>query len=841
MSFERVHRSKSQTPQTSWSTSQFAPRPFPVQEPKRPPTQEELENQAFQQNKFEATGLQLKEKYGTITPVEQERLGMLQAKMDSFWAQRMERTKAQPNLLEILIRNAQSTQANEQANESTAPVQPKLTIGQPNDQYEQEADRVAEQVMSMAPPATPNIQRQTEEEQEEVQTKPLVETIMPIVQRQEALEEDEPIQAKCESCEAEEQVQRSPDGVPQVQADLENRLNASKGGGSPLPDEVRSFMEPRFKSDFSPIRVHTGDEAVQMNQELSAQAFTHKQDIYFGAGKAPGKDALTAHELTHTVQQTDSSLINPLLQQTALVLSEDKQALQSEAYANEPRLQDAFRNNPPMSYGETGKPVALVQKGLIEAGFSMPLSTKKPMILEDGTILPDGIFGSETFSKVKQFQRAFKKDVDGIVGKQTLGELDDLAAQITPNTPPTATPPIEQSDHLRNWPTLLEYAKRDENQHIQVDSRGDKNEASARKSLEGGAKPLIIPDTGQIPEYSKEQQDIVTQIEKNRKAKNSLLTDKNISVTASGQQKRPPYKGYSYGGKGTIRPSSLAEKEPLPQPGTTKGFTSRQIDEALFQEIGSEGGNSAIQTRDNAIFSWGTGLAHGKKQKGSLENFVLELFRIDPEVRDILLNVGIDCTQNGTWLFVNTTTGLIESGDDALQLLRFDREMLSVFISIAESKELAKSNNKTRQQNVGDAQWKAAKDHPAYKVKPEAKDNWTDINTIRFVSHCVYWGAKAQWEDFLGTGGDYRAAMRREVELLQHNTSFTRSDPVTGAVIVNSVGAGGNTPAATILNMADKYAINTGIVVGVSLVEPLDNSFIYFEKGKKGEFYRLSR
>jgi hypothetical protein len=122
---------------------------------------------------------------------------MLQAKMDSFSAQRMEQAKAQPNILEILIRNAQSTQATE----PVAPVQPKLTVGQPNDQYEQEADQVAEQVMSMAPPATPNIQRQAEAE--EVQTKPLVETITPIVQRQEALEEDEPIQANCESCEAE--------------------------------------------------------------------------------------------------------------------------------------------------------------------------------------------------------------------------------------------------------------------------------------------------------------------------------------------------------------------------------------------------------------------------------------------------------------------------------------------------------------------------------------------------------------------------------------------------------------------------------------------------------------
>lgn len=119
MSFECVHRSKSQSPQSSSSTSQFAPRPFPVQEPQRPPTQEDIENEAFQQNKFEAFGLQLKEKHGTIIPVEQERLGVLQAKMDGFWVQRMERAKAQPNLLEILIRNSQATQTTE----SQAPVQ----------------------------------------------------------------------------------------------------------------------------------------------------------------------------------------------------------------------------------------------------------------------------------------------------------------------------------------------------------------------------------------------------------------------------------------------------------------------------------------------------------------------------------------------------------------------------------------------------------------------------------------------------------------------------------------------------------------------------------------------
>lgn len=341
MTFQRVHQSRSQSPQVSSSRSQFAPRPFPVQKPKRPPTQEKLENHAFNQDKFEATGLQLKEKYGTITPIEQERLGMLQAKMDSFWAQRMERAKAQPNLLEILIRNAQSTQITEPA----VPVQPKLTIGQPNDQYEQEADRVAEQVMSMSPPATPNIQSQAEEEQEEVQTKPLLETtITPIVQPQEEVDDEESIQAKCEACKQEEKIQRSSIGIGQTQSNLESRLNASKGGGSPLSDEVRSFMEPRFGTNFEDVRVHTGSEAAQMNRELNAQAFTHKQNVYFGAGKDPGKAALTAHELTHVVQQAggvQTKLIQntPNLQQKCSAREKEDAPLSRKADSNIPLIQ----------------------------------------------------------------------------------------------------------------------------------------------------------------------------------------------------------------------------------------------------------------------------------------------------------------------------------------------------------------------------------------------------------------------------------------------------------------------------------------------------------------------
>ena len=73
---------------------------------------------------------------------------------------------------------------------------------------------------------------------------------------------------------------------------------------NPLSDDVRSFMEPRFGADFSNVKVHTDGKAVQMARNVGAQAFAYGSDVYFGAGKSPGNNELTAHELTHVVQQT---------------------------------------------------------------------------------------------------------------------------------------------------------------------------------------------------------------------------------------------------------------------------------------------------------------------------------------------------------------------------------------------------------------------------------------------------------------------------------------------------------------------------------------------------------
>ncbi|MBN4002719.1 MAG: DUF4157 domain-containing protein [Nostoc sp. LPT] len=169
--------------------------------------------------------------------------------------------------------------------------QARISISSPTDPDEQEADSMAHRVMRVAVPEPP-------------------------AGIDESIAQDV-LQPKYIAREKEEELQMQPllqplvnDGGFEVDNNLESQLTNTKGGGSPLADEVRSFMEPRFGNDFSQVRVHTDSTAVQMNRDLGAQAFTHGSDIYYSAGKNPAKDELTAHELTHVVQQTGAKQQN---------------------------------------------------------------------------------------------------------------------------------------------------------------------------------------------------------------------------------------------------------------------------------------------------------------------------------------------------------------------------------------------------------------------------------------------------------------------------------------------------------------------------------------------------
>lgn len=175
--------------------------------------------------------------------------------------------------------------------------QAKLTINQPGDKYEQEADAMAEKVVSQS--LTPHQSFSTNHSSSTTS-----------------------LSRKCAECEKEGQLQRMEvpeeglQAMPLMRAaqngttatpQLASQLSTTKGGGNSLPKGTLSSMNQAFGTDFSNVRIHTDSKAEQMSEGIRAKAFTHGSDIYFNKGQYnPGSTEgkrLLGHELTHVVQQ----------------------------------------------------------------------------------------------------------------------------------------------------------------------------------------------------------------------------------------------------------------------------------------------------------------------------------------------------------------------------------------------------------------------------------------------------------------------------------------------------------------------------------------------------------
>ncbi len=167
------------------------------------------------------------------------------------------------------------------------PIQAKLTVGAPGDKYEQEADRVAHDVVQQinsptadATQSSTTVQRETVEgDDDQLQAKS-------IIQRQEL---DEGVEASNE---------------------LESSINQAKGGGKPLNSSLQRSMGEAMGANFSKVRIHADSTANDMSQSIQAKAFTTGQDVFFKQGEynpsSQSGQKLIAHELTHVVQQTGS-------------------------------------------------------------------------------------------------------------------------------------------------------------------------------------------------------------------------------------------------------------------------------------------------------------------------------------------------------------------------------------------------------------------------------------------------------------------------------------------------------------------------------------------------------
>jgi hypothetical protein len=182
-------------------------------------------------------------------------------------------------------------------------VQAKLEVGRPNDEYEREADRVAEQVMRMPEPA---------------------ESSVVSGQRSGASNQQSAISSQLPS------ISRAPAGTTgiEVSPEVESRIRSLRGGGRPLSDPDRAFFEPRFGHDFSKIRIHSDGRAADAARAVDARAFTVGQEVVLGAGQCThGSEAgskLMAHELAHVGQQNRPLGSTPhLVQRWKLGVHED--------------------------------------------------------------------------------------------------------------------------------------------------------------------------------------------------------------------------------------------------------------------------------------------------------------------------------------------------------------------------------------------------------------------------------------------------------------------------------------------------------------------------------------
>jgi hypothetical protein len=154
--------------------------------------------------------------------------------------------------------------------------QPKLSINQPGDVYEQEANTMADKLMQ------PGMQLKT----------------LPA----------NPLQKKCTHCEQEEkQLQRKENNENDITGNNAAAYIGRLNGGQTLPAELQNFYEPKFGFDFSNVKIHTDTAAAKSAQSINALAYTSGNNIVFGSGQfspltTQGKKLL-GHELTHVVQQ----------------------------------------------------------------------------------------------------------------------------------------------------------------------------------------------------------------------------------------------------------------------------------------------------------------------------------------------------------------------------------------------------------------------------------------------------------------------------------------------------------------------------------------------------------
>ncbi|MCF2149263.1 hypothetical protein IQ276_023105 [Desmonostoc muscorum LEGE 12446] len=219
--------------------------------------------------------------------------------------------------------------------------QTKLTVNQPGDIYEQQADRMAQEVVGrLAEPGNPSsIQRQQMPQEEELQMKPLASSITPVMQRQEIPEEEEEelqmksldtstLQRESVPEEEEELQMKSPFAIQRSSQSEDMNLDEEEEEEDEDPDEGRTVAEVI-------IDIIDQAELAEEAQSLGVDAENYKS-LIIDLTTQMIRDSLTSDQnyggITYLQRPLEYSSCYPAADRLAELLRLNNQALNADIY-----------------------------------------------------------------------------------------------------------------------------------------------------------------------------------------------------------------------------------------------------------------------------------------------------------------------------------------------------------------------------------------------------------------------------------------------------------------------------------------------------------------------------